>query len=160
MKKSLIALAIIMMAMSTMACKGLPTNFNTWGKITDNVILENACPGFVQWAENAQEVDQEYDFEIVSGNDTVTVTALVTPTVLVDNKYTVIIKTDSLKTIVKVGDKLITGTERDQAILKAIEIMQGIPSVTFTFSARSAFLNFGRLAVNEQSISCNPKIFE
>lgn len=168
MKKLLIVIAVIILAMSTMACKDIPTNFNMWGKITQNSeILEKACPGFTEWTGIAQKIDQKYTTELVAGNDSMVVTAQVIPTVLVDGKYLVIMRTDSLegtvntdKFIVTVGDNLITGAERDQAINNAVQKLDGITGVVFTMSARANFLNFGKIAVNEESVTCNPQIIE
>lgn len=168
-KKLLIVLVVILMAMSTMGCTGqdLPINFSTWGKITkNNEFLEKSCSGFTEWTGIAQKLEQEYRYDLVSGNETVNITAIVRPIVEVD-KYTVIMRSDSLeskvntdKFIVTVGYNLITGEERAQAIKLAVEKLDGITGVVFIMNARSNFLDFGQYAVNEGSISCTPQILE
>ena len=168
MKKLLIVLAVLTMAISTIGCKSIPTNFNMWGSITKNSeVLEKACGGFTEWTESTHKLETTYVTDLVQGNDSMVVTATVTPTVQVDEKYLVIMRTDSTsgttntdKFIVTAGDSLITGEERAQAIKKAVEKLGGITGIIFTMSARANFINFGQIQVNEASISCQPQIIE
>lgn len=169
MKKLTLFVLIIVVALALTAFTPKdpsPTNYNSWDKAVENPILEESCSGFTAWVENSKNTEEVYNFDFVA-NGSQTVTLSISPIVEVGD-YTVIMRTSgtdntttSEKYIVKTNVyNLVTGVEKDQAIKAALEKMDGIASVIFTFSAHSKFLNFGKLIVDTNSISCAPQILK
>jgi hypothetical protein len=167
MKKVIFVFVFAALSILLAACSSASslTDFNLWGKVTDQPILEEGCGGFTEWTGLAAEVDQDYDLTLVDANKSMVVTATITPTVEVDG-YTIILVPDNNeenfvttnKFIVSKGINLISaGTERNTIIKKAVEKMDNITSVIFTFKASSTFLNFGRITVDKNSIDCMPQ---
>jgi len=165
MKKFLFLLVLIAILFASCEYKvpqEEPKEFFIWDHIPDSYIEQN-CPEIKGWKKNASTIG----FSLVAdySSSPFPVDVYVTPIVYVDDKYMVYLNAEGLKDFngqpaeysVYDGYDLVLGEERDQAVLKAIEIMEGIPSYEAHFTATPKMTPFGKLTIETSAFSCSPQ---
>lgn len=165
MKKFLFALVLIVILLVSCEYKvprEEPKEFFIWDYIPDSYIEKN-CPEIVDWKKNASSIGFSSEFTYFSFPFPVNV--YITPIVYTDGQYMVYLNAEGLEDFdgqpaeytVYDGYVEVQGEERDQAILKAIEIMGGVPSFEAHFTATPKMTPFGKLTIETSNFSCSPQ---
>jgi hypothetical protein len=158
----LVLLAVMFVSCEYKIPKEEPQEFFIWDYIPNNYIEHN-CPEIKDWKKNASTLG--FSSEFTYSSIPFPVNVYITPIVYVDEKYMVYLNAEGLKDLngqpaeysVYDGYDDVQGDERDQAILKAIEAMDGIPSYEAHFTVTPKMTPFGKLTVELTSFSCSPQ---
>lgn len=156
----LVLIAVLFVSCEYKVPQEEPKEFFIWNYIPDSYIEQN-CPEIVDWKKNASSIG--FSLSANYSSTSFPVDVYITPIVYVDGKYMVYLNAEGLedfdgqpaKYTVYDGYDEVQGEERDQAVLKAIEIMGGVPSFEAHFTATPKMTPFGKLTIETSGFSCS-----